>query len=102
MGNRAMSRRCMITGKNVMSGNNVSHAQNKTRRKFLPNIQDTGLYSETLGKWVKVRASAAGLRTVEHKGGFDAFLISTAKTRLDPALRRVKAAVEKAVAAKAA
>lgn len=97
-----MSRRCMITGKSVMSGNNVSHAQNKTRRKFLPNVQDTSLYSETLQKWVKVKASSAGLRTVEHKGGFDAFLTSTAKTKLDPALRPVKAAVEKAKAAKAA
>ncbi len=97
-----MSRRCMITGKGVMSGNNVSHAQNKTRRKFLPNIQDTSLYSETLSKWVKVKVSSAGLRTVEHKGGLDAFLTSTAKTKLDPALRSVKAAVEKAKGAKAA
>lgn len=97
-----MSRRCMITGKSVMSGNNVSHANNKTRRKFLPNVQETSLFSETLAKWVKVKASSAGLRTVEHKGGFDAFLTSTAKTKLDPALRPVKAAVEKAKAAKAA
>ena len=97
-----MSRRCMITGKGVMSGNNVSHAQNKTRRKFLPNVQDTSLYSETLSKWVKLKASSAGLRTVEHRGGFDSFLISTAKTKLDPALRPVKAAVEKAKAVKTA
>ena len=97
-----MSRRCMITGKSVMSGNNVSHANNRTRRKFLPNVQETSLFSETLAKWVKVKASSAGLRTVEHKGGFDAFLTSTAKTKLDPALRPVKAAVEKAKAAKAA
>jgi len=92
----------MITGKGVMSGNNVSHALNRTRRKFLPNVQDTSLYSEILNKWVKVKASSAGLRTVEHKGGFDAFLTSTAKTKLDPALRPVKVAVEKALAAKAA
>lgn len=85
-----------------MSGNNVSHALNRTRRKFLPNVQDTSLYSEILNKWVKVKASSAGLRTVEHKGGFDAFLTSTAKTKLDPALRPVKVAVEKALAAKAA
>lgn len=93
-----MSRRCMITGKSVMSGNNVSHANNKTRRKFLPNVQDTSLYSVILSKWVKVKASTAGLRTVEHKGGFDEFLLNTAKTKLDPALRPVKAAVEKAKA----
>ncbi len=97
-----MSRRCMITGKGVMSGNNVSHAQNKTRRKFLPNVQDTSLFSEALKKWVKVKASAAGLRTVEHKGGLDAFLTSTAKTKLDPALRAVKTQVENAIADKAA
>ncbi len=97
-----MSRRCMITGKGVMSGNNVSHAQNKTRRRFLPNIQDTSLYSEALDRWVKVEASSAGLRTVEHKGGFDAFLKETASTKLDPALRPVKVQVEKALAEKAA
>ena len=94
-----MSRRCMITGKEPMSGNNVSHALNRTRRRFLPNIQDTSLYSETLQRWVKVRVSSNGLRTVEHKGGFDAFLISTAKTKLDPALRPIKAQIEKAQAA---
>ncbi len=97
-----MSRRCMITGKGVMSGNNVSHAQNKTKRRFLPNVQDTALYSEVLDRWVKVKASSAGLRTVEHKGGFDAFLRDTASTKLDPALRSVKVQIEKAVAAKAA
>ncbi len=97
-----MSRRCMITGKGVMSGNNVSHAMNKTKRRFLPNIQETSLYSEALDRWVKVKASTAGLRTVEHKGGLDAFLVNTAKTKLDPALRPVKAEVEKATAAKTA
>lgn len=97
-----MSRRCMITGKGVMSGNNVSHAKNRTRRRFLPNVQDTSLYSDTLAKWVKVKVSAAGLRTVEHKGGFDAFLTSTAKTKLDETLRPIKAKVEKALAKKAA
>jgi len=97
-----MSRRCVITGKGPMSGNNVSHAKNRTRRRFLPNIDDTGLFSEALGRWVKVRASAHGVRTVEHKGGLDAFLTGTAKTKLDPSLRKVKAQVEKAIASKAA
>lgn len=97
-----MSRRCMITGKGVMSGNNVSHAQNKTRRRFLPNVQETSLYSEVLDRWVKVKASSAGLRTVEHKGGFDAFLKDTAKTKLDPALQPYKVQVEAALAGKAA
>ncbi len=97
-----MSRRCMITGKGVMSGNNVSHAKNRTKRRFLPNIQDTSLYSEALDRWVKVKASSAGLRTVEHKGGFDAFLTNTASTKLDTALRPIKAQVEKVLAEKAA
>jgi len=97
-----MSRRCMITGKSVMTGNNVSHAKNRTKRRFLSNIQDTSLYSEVLDRWVKIKASSAGLRTVEHKGGFDAFLTATAPTKLDPALRPVKAQVEKVIAEKAA
>lgn len=97
-----MSRRCMITGKGVMSGNNVSHALNRTRRKFLPNVQDTSLYSEVLQRWVKVRTSTSGLRTVEHKGGLDAYLTMTASTKLDPALRPVKAQIEKVRAGKSA
>lgn len=96
-----MSRRCMITGKGVLTGNNVSHAQNKTRRRFIPNVQETSLFSEILQKWVSVKSSASGLRTVEHKGGLDAYLVSTAKTKLDPSLRPVKAQVEKALAGKA-
>lgn len=85
-----------------MSGNNVSHALNRTRRKFLPNIQDTSVYSEALDRWIKVRASANGIRTIEHKGGFDKFLTGTAKTKLDPALRTYKTQVEKALAEQAA
>lgn len=96
-----MSRQCQITGKKLMFGNNVSHAQNKTRRRFMPNIQDTSLYSEALNQMVPVRVSVAGLRTIDHKGGLDAFLIDTPKAKLDEALRPLKAKVEKAVAAKA-
>ena len=92
-----MARRCQITGKAVMAGNNVSHALNRTRRRFLPNVQDTSLYSVALGRWVKVKASAAGLRTVEHKGGFDAFLTETSTSKLDEKLRPIKKAVEKAL-----
>ncbi|MCC7305636.1 MAG: 50S ribosomal protein L28 [Alphaproteobacteria bacterium] len=97
-----MSRRCQITGKAVMTGNNVSHAENRTRRRFLPNIQDNRLYSEALERWVSIKVTTAGLRTVEHKGGFDAFLMNTAKTKLDPKLRKIRAQVEKALADKAA
>lgn len=97
-----MSRKCQVTGKAVMTGNNVSHAMNKTRRRFLPNLQDTSVYSEVLKRWVKVRATAAGLRTIEHKGGLDKWLQETAKTKLDPKMRPVKAAIEKKVAKEAA
>lgn len=95
-----MSRRCMVTGKGVMTGNNVSHAQNKTRRTFLPNIQDTGVYSEALGRWVRIRATANGIRTIEHRGGLDSWLLKTAPTKLEPALRKIRKAIVKAVAAK--
>lgn len=96
-----MSRQCMITGKRVMSGNHVSHANNKVRRKFLPNIQDTSVFSETLGRKIRLRVSVAGLRTLDHKGGIDKFLTSTAPTKLDPALRIYKKEVEKKQAAAA-
>ena len=77
-----MSRRCVVTDKSVMSGNNVSHANNKTRRKFQVNITETRVYSESLDKFFKIKVSAAGLRTLEHKGGFDAWLLDTAPTKL--------------------
>lgn len=97
-----MSRRCMITGKGVMTGNNVSHAQNKTRRRFLPNIQDVKLFSDALGRNISVRISSAGLRTLDHVGGLDAFLMKTAPTKLDEALRPTRKAVAKALADKKA
>ncbi len=97
-----MSRRCTITGKGVMSGNNVSHAKNRTKRRFLPNVQKTSLYSEILAQWVNIKTSVAGIRTVEHKGGLDAYLTSTAKTKLHEDLRPYKVRVEKALADKAA
>jgi len=93
-----MSRRCMVTGKGVLTGNNVSHANNKTRRRFLPNIQDTSVFSEALKRWVPLRATANGLRTIEHKGGLDAWLLDTAPTKLEPKLRKIRAAIEKATA----
>lgn len=97
-----MSRRCMVTGKGVLTGNNVSHANNKTRRRFLPNVQDTSVYSETLGRSISLRATAAGLRTIEHNGGIDAWLLSIAPSKLVPKLRTVRNQVEAAKAAKAA
>ncbi|MDA8654225.1 50S ribosomal protein L28 [Alphaproteobacteria bacterium] len=70
-----MSRVCELSGKSVMSGNNVSHAMNKTRRKFLPNLQQVSLPSETLGRSLRLRVTASAVRSVEHVGGIDKFLL---------------------------
>ena len=95
-----MSRRCVVTDKSVMSGNNVSHAHNKTRRKFNVNITETRVYSETLNRFFKIKVTAAGLRTLEHKGGFDEWLLDTAPTKLpNTELRKARAEI---VAKKAA
>ncbi len=92
-----MSRQCEITGKKPLVGNSVSHANNKTKRRFLINLQDASFYSNALKRNIKVSATTHGIRTVEHKGGIDAFLLGTAPTKLvTPALRKVR----KAIAAK--
>ncbi len=96
-----MARRCDITGKGVMTGNNVSHAMNKTRRRFLPNVQNTRVMSDILGEWVRVCVSTQGLRTIEHNGGLDAFLLGTPNRKLAPEARRIKRRIEKARAKKA-
>lgn len=93
-----MSRRCAITGKGVMTGNNVSHANNKTRRRFLPNVQSRTLLSEVLGEAVRLRISGHGLRTVEHNGGLDAFLLGRPDSKLTVEARRIKRRIEKAKA----
>lgn len=97
-----MARRCVVTGKGVQTGNNVSHAHNKTRRRWLPNLQVASLLSETLGELVKVRLSTNGLRTVEHRGGIDAFLMGTPAVELPTDLRRMKKRIEQAQAQQAA
>jgi large subunit ribosomal protein L28 len=94
-----MARRCCITGKGVMSGNNVSHANNKTRRRFLPNLQTLSVMSLALGRSFRLRLSVHGLRTLEHKGGLDVLLKTTPASKLDPDLRRIKKQVEAATAA---
>lgn len=91
-----MSRRCVVTDKAVMSGNNVSHAHNKTRRKFLPNISVTRVYSETLKRFFKIKVSASGLRTMEHKGGFDAWLLDTAPSKLEGDMKKARAQIKAA------
>ncbi len=93
-----MSRRCEITGKGVLSGNNVSHANNKSRRRFLPNLQETSMLSDTLGSNVKMRLSTRGIRTVEKNGGIDAFLLSTPNSRLPEPALVVKRQIMKAAA----
>jgi large subunit ribosomal protein L28 len=91
-----MSRRCEITGKGVLSGNNVSHANNKTRRRFLPNLQVTSLLSDVLGHAVRMRLSTRAIRTVEHNGGIDAFLLGTPNTKLTIEGKALKRRIEKA------
>lgn len=97
-----MARRCGITGKGVMAGNNVSHANNKTRRRFLPNLQEVSLWSDVLGAPVKLRLSTQGIRTVEHNGGLDAFLLGTPDRKLTPEARALKRRIERAKEKKAA
>ncbi|MXV44620.1 50S ribosomal protein L28 [Saccharibacter sp. 17.LH.SD] len=79
-----MSRRCQVTGKGVLTGNNVSHAHNKTRRRFLPNLQETTLLSDILGTPIRMRLTTKGIRTVEHNGGLDSFLLGTPNRKLPP------------------
>ncbi len=93
-----MSRRCEFTGKAVMSGNNVSHAHNKTRRIFRPNLNDVTLLSESLGQSFKFRISAAALRTVDHRGGLDAFLLKARDNELSKNALNVKNQIAKAQA----
>ena len=97
-----MARRCIITGKGVLSGNNVSHANNRTRRRFLPNLQETGVLSDALGELVRIKVSTQGLRTIEHNGGLDAFLLSVSDRVLTDEARRIKRRVQKVLANKAA
>ncbi|WP_172296391.1 50S ribosomal protein L28 [Pseudoruegeria sp. HB172150] len=93
-----MSRRCELTGKGPMVGNNVSHANNKTKRRFLPNLNDVSLMSETLGRPVKLRISASALRTVDHRGGIDAFLAKAKDADLSPNALKIKKEIAKAQA----
>lgn len=95
-----MARRCAVTGKGVLTGNNVSHANNKTRRRFLPNLQETSLLSDALGRMVRLRLTTHALRTIEHNGGLDAYLLGTPNSRLTDETRRLKKKIVKAAAAR--
>ena len=92
-----MSRRCDITGKGIQTGNNVSHANNRTRRRFLPNVQDRMLFSDVLGK-IRLKCTPAAIRTIEHNGGLDAFLLGTTDAKLPAEALKVKRRLEKAIA----
>ncbi|MDT7934472.1 MAG: 50S ribosomal protein L28 [Sphingomonadaceae bacterium] len=97
-----MSRICELTGKGRQVGHNVSHANNKTKRTFLPNLQNVTLLSDSLGRAVRLRVSTNGLRSVEHVGGLDAWLLKTADTKLSLKARRLKREIEKKQAPAAA
>ena len=77
-----MSMKCELTGKMYQSGNNVSHAKNRTKRRFLPNLQNISFLSEKLGKAIQLRVATSTIRTVEKKGGLDGFLLNTSNTKL--------------------
>ena len=97
-----MSRRCGITGKGVQAGNNVSHANNKTRRRFLPNLQEASFFSDVLGTSIQMRLSTRGIRTVEHNGGLDAFLLGTPNRSLPAEAMVLKRRIARAQAKKTA
>ena len=91
-----MSRRCELTGKGVMVGKNVSHANNKTKRRFLPNLNDVTILSEILDRSFKFRVSAAALRTVDHRGGLDGFMAKAKDSELSEKALKVKREIQKA------
>lgn len=97
-----MARRCELTGKGVLSGHKVSHSNIKTKRRFLPNLVRTTLVSDVLGREVRLRVSTSGLRTIDHRGGLDAFLLASRDAELSLEARRLKRLLVKAVAEKQA
>ena len=85
-----MSNRCQLTGKTYLNGNNVSHANNKSKRRFLPNLQKISFISEKLGKSIQLKVAASTIRTVEKKGGLDEFLLNTPNTKLPSEAKKIK------------
>jgi large subunit ribosomal protein L28 len=96
-----MARRCELTGKGWLSGHNVSHANNKTKTRFLPNLCEVSLMSDAMGLSYNLRISANALKSVEHRGGLDAFLLKAKKDELSIKCRKLKAAITKKVGAAA-
>lgn len=97
-----MARRCSVTGKGVLTGNNVSHANNKTRRRFLPNLQETSLMSDVLGTTVRLRLTTRGIKTIEHNGGLDAWLLGTPDRKLTDEAKALKRRIARAAEKRAA
>jgi len=94
-----MSRRCELTGKAVQTGNLVSHSNHKTRTRFLPNLCNVTLISDALQRKVRLRVTASALRSVEHRGGLDAFLVKARDTELSKDALAIKRAIAKKAAA---
>ena len=97
-----MARRCELTGKSVLSGHNVSHANNKTKRKFRPNLSEVSVMSDKLDKTVRLRISKQALRSIDHKGGLDAFIVKLGDEQMSIRARRLKREIVKASAPKVA
>ncbi|GGE15165.1 LSU ribosomal protein L28P [Gemmobacter megaterium] len=94
-----MSRVCELSGKGPMTGNNISHANNKSRRRFLPNLNEVTLLSDVLGQSFRLRISAHALRTVDHRGGLDAFMAKAKDDELSERALKIKRDIQKAQAA---
>ena len=93
-----MTKRCPISGKSVLAGNTVSHANNKNRCRFLPNLQKVSLLSEKLGSILHLRISTKGLRTIEHNGGLDSYLLNTPNSKLSSEAKELKKRLQSAEA----
>lgn len=85
-----MTKTCLVTGKGVQTGNNVSKSNRKTRRRFMPNLQDVAIYSEILGQQVKMRITSHGLRTIEKNGGLDLYLLNTPVSKLTAGCKELR------------
>jgi len=96
-----MSRRCELTGKGVLVGNNVSHANNKSKRRFLPNLQEASILSDALGREVRLRISRQAQRSIDHSGGFDSYIVRLEDESLSVRARRLKRDISAAMAARA-
>ena len=95
-----MPRRCALSGKSVQYGNNVSHANNKTKRRFMSNLQVASVLSDALGHTVRLRLTPRGIKTIEHNGGIDAYLLGTNDSKLTPEMTVLKRRVVSAKAKK--